>query len=218
MKRNIVVIAVVLAALVAMIWAGVVNYKRRQQEDAKLKQLQTMVEASAPAANAPDAGASEMVVHPLEGKIAPAFTLKDTAGRKVSLSDYKGRAVIVDFWATWCAPCKVEIPWLEQFHNQYASQGLEILGVSEDDLDPDDKAKLASEKKQIADKAIQLKMNYPVLIDDASVSTPYGGIDGLPTTFFIDRDGKVVASTVGLTPRDEIEADIKKALGSGGQS
>jgi thiol-disulfide isomerase/thioredoxin len=217
-KRNIVVIAVVLAALVAMIWAGVVNYKRRQQEDAKLKQLQTMVEASAPAANAPDAGASEMVVHPLEGKIAPAFTLKDTAGRKVSLSDYKGRAVIVDFWATWCAPCKVEIPWLEQFHNQYASQGLEILGVSEDDLDPDDKAKLASEKKQIADKAIQLKMNYPVLIDDASVSTPYGGIDGLPTTFFIDRDGKVVASTVGLTPRDEIEADIKKALGSGGQS
>ncbi|MGC2546919.1 MAG: TlpA disulfide reductase family protein, partial [Silvibacterium sp.] len=148
----------------------------------------------------------------------PSFTLKDTSGHKVSLSDYKGKAVIVDFWATWCAPCKIEIPWLEQFHNQYASQGLEILGISEDDLDPEDKAKLLQEKQGIANKAAQLKINYPVLIDDASVSTPYGGIDGLPTTFFIDRSGKVVASTVGLASRDMIEADIKKALGSGGQS
>jgi peroxiredoxin len=95
---------------------------------------------------------------------------------------------------------------------------LEILGISEDNLDLDDKAKLLEEKKGIADKAEQLKINYPVLIDDTEVSTPYGGIDDLPTTFFIDRSGKVVASTVGLTPRDEIEANIKKALSSGGQS
>ena len=217
MKRNLVVILVVLAALGAMISAGVVNYRRRQQDRAKLEQLQAMIAASAPPANA--AGADpDIPENPLEGKIAPPFTLKDTAGRKVSLADYKGKAVIVDFWATWCAPCKVEIPWLEKFHDQYASQGLEILGVSEDDLDLKDKAKLLKEKQDIADKAVEMKINYPVLIDDAEVSTPYGGIDGLPTTFFIDRNGKVVASTVGLVPRDMIEADIKKALGGGGQS
>ncbi len=216
MKRNIVVIGVVVVALGLMIWAGVANYRQRREADAKLKQLQAMLAESAPPANAADEG--EIPENPLQGKIAPSFTLKDTTGHKVSLSDYKGKAVVVDFWATWCAPCKIEIPWLEQFHNQYAGQGLEILGISEDDLDPDDKAKLAEEKKDIADKAAQLKINYPVLIDDADVSTPYGGIDGLPTTFYINRDGKVVASTVGLAPRDEIEADIKKALGSGGQS
>lgn len=214
MKRNILVIVVVVAALGLMIWAGVVNYHRRQQEQSKLQQLQAMVAESAPATSA-DAAIPD---NPLQGQIAPPFTLKDTTGRKVSLADYKGKAVIVDFWATWCAPCKIEIPWLEQFHNQYAGQGLEILGVSEDNLDPDDKAKLAQEKKDIADKAAQMKINYPVLIDDASVSTPYGGIDGLPTTFFVDRSGKVVASTVGLAPRDTIEADIKKALSSGGKS
>lgn len=217
MKRNILVIVVVFGALVLMIWAGVMNYRRRQQEQAKLRQLQAMVAATTPPADATSAD-GDIPQNPLLGQTAPAFTLKDTTGRKVSLADYKGKAVIVDFWATWCAPCKVEIPWLEKFHDQYASQGLEILGVSEDDLDPDDRAKLLQEKKDIADKAAQMKINYPVLIDDASVSTPYGGIDGLPTTFFIDRTGKVVASTVGLAPRDTIEADIKKALGSGGKS
>ena len=217
MKRNTLVIVVVLVALGLMTWAGVANYRRHQQEQAKLRQLQAMLAASAPPAEGPDAD-GDIPENPLQGQMAPSFTLKDTSGHKVSLSDYKGKAVVVDFWATWCAPCKIEIPWLEQFHNQYASQGLEILGISEDDLDPDDKAKLLQEKQGIANKAAQLKINYPVLIDDASVSTPYGGIDGLPTTFFIDRSGKVVASTVGLASRDMIEADIKKALGSGGQS
>lgn len=219
MKRNIVVMVAAVAVLGVMIWAGVVNYRQRRREAAKLDQLQAMIAQSA---NGPstEEGAEDNGIpeNPLQGQMAPQFTLRDTSGKKVSLSDYKGKAVVLDFWATWCAPCKVEIPWLEQFHNQYAAQGLEILGVSEDDLDPDDKAKLSEEKKDIAAKAAQLKINYPVLIDDASVSTPYGGVEGLPTTFFIDRSGKVVASTVGLAPRDTIEADIKKALQTGGRS
>ena len=95
---------------------------------------------------------------------------------------------------------------------------MQILGVSEDNLNLEDKAVLAKEKKDITDKATEMKINYPVLFDDADVSTPYGGVDGLPTTFFIDRSGKVVASTVGLVSRDEIEANIKKALSSGAQS
>ena len=216
MKRNAVVIVAVVIAVGLMVWAGVLNYRHRQQQQAAVKQLQTMMTQATPPDAAADSGVFED--HPLQGKMAPNFTLKDTEGRKVSLSDYKGKAVVVDFWATWCAPCKIEIPWLEQFNKQYAGQGLQILGVSEDNLDLENKATLAKEKQDIADKAKQLKMSYPVLIDDANVSTPYGGVEGLPTTFFIDRSGKVVASTVGLVSRDEIEANIKKALGSGGKS
>jgi len=213
-KRNILVITVVLATLGIMIWAGVANYRRQQHEQSNLKRLQAMIEATEPqsAANQDD-GIDE---NPLQGKMAPNFTLTDTNGRKVSLADYKGKAVVVDFWATWCPPCKVEIPWLEQFNKQYSAQGLQVLGISEDDLNLDNKTELAKEKKQIADTATQLKITYPVLYDDANVSAPYGGVDGLPTTFFINRNGKIVASTVGLAPREQIEADIKKALSSGG--
>jgi peroxiredoxin len=229
-NRNALVLAVVVVALGLMVWAGIKNYQRRKQEEAKLKEMQAMLVQLAPAGSQPSdtqpAGAQPAgappaddapFANPLAGKAAPNFTLKDTSGKKVSLSSYRGKAIIIDFWATWCAPCKVEIPWLEKLHDQYAAQGLEILGVSEDDLDVDDKAKLLKEEQDIADSATKLHINYPVLIDDSHVDKPYGGIDALPTTFFVGRDGKVVAATVGLADRDEIEADIKKALGSGVQ-
>lgn len=218
MKRNHLVIVVLLITLGLMAWAGVTNYRRRKQEQAKLVQLlQTkIVQASpVPSSAAPD---DVPFKNPLADKQAPAFTLKDTTGKKVSLADYKGKAVVLDFWATWCAPCKIEIPWLTQLHDQYASQGLEVLGISEDDLDLDDKAALLKQKQEIADSAMKLHINYPVLIDDKEVSKPYGGIDALPTTFYVDRNGKVVAATIGLADRDEIEANIKKALGSGEQA
>lgn len=215
MKRNILVIVAVLATLGIMIWAGIANFKRQKQEQADLKRLQAMIESTQPQgpADQDDDGIEE---NPLQGQVAPNFTLPDTKGQKISLSDYKGKAVVLDFWATWCAPCKIEIPWLEQFNAQYSGQGLQIIGVSEDDLDLDNKAELLKEEQQITNKAAELKINYPVLFDVADVSTPYGGVDGLPTTFFINRSGKVVASTVGLASREEIEADIKKALSSGG--
>lgn len=219
MKRNVAVVVVVVVAVGLMVWAGVRNYRSRQEQQAKVHQLQAMMTAPADTpGDAASAGEEGFDMHPLVGKTAPNFTLKDTEGKKISLADYKGKAVVVDFWATWCAPCKIEIPWLEQFNNQYAGSGLQILGVSEDNLNLEDKATLAKEKKDITDKAAEMKINYPVLFDDANVSTPYGGVDGLPTTFFIDRSGKVVASTVGLVSRDEIEANIKKALSSGAQS
>ena len=223
MKRNVIVVAVVVLAIGLMAWAGIRNYQRRKQEEAKLKELQAMMVQPTPSAAAPAGTPSDgdvPMTSPLTGKIAPAFTLKDTSGNKVSLASYRGKAVVVDFWATWCAPCKIEIPWLEKLHDQYAAQGLEILGVSEDDLDLDDKAKLLKEKQDIADSATRLHINYPVLIDDSHIDKTYGGADGidaLPTTFFVGRDGKVVATTIGLADRDEIEADIKKALSASAQ-
>lgn len=218
MKRNVVVMVIVVVAVGLMVWAGVMNYRHRQEQQAKINQPRMILTTPDTSGDAASAGAEGFDMNPLVGKTAPNFTLKDTEGKPVSLADYKGKAVVLDFWATWCAPCKIEIPWLEQFNNQYAGKGLQILGVSEDNLDLEDKATLAKEKKDITQKAAELKINYPVLFDDANVSTPYGGVDGLPTTFFIDRNGKVVASTVGLVSRDEIEANIQKALSSGAQS
>ncbi len=205
MKRNSLVLLLILSSLALMFWAGWANFESRRQQAERLRAQHVTLQAQA----------AETFVSPLQGKPAPAFTLNDLSGKKVSLADYRGKAVLLNFWATWCAPCKVEIPWFIKLREQYASQGFEILGVSSDDLDKDDKAKLFTEKAEIAKFVEQQKMTYPVLLDADAISNPYGGVDSLPTSFFIDRNGTVVAQTVGLAPRDEIEADIRKALAGG---
>ncbi|HKO13636.1 MAG TPA: TlpA disulfide reductase family protein, partial [Acidobacteriaceae bacterium] len=113
---------------------------------------------------------------------------------------------------TWCGPCKVEIPWFEKLHDQYAKDGLEILGVSTDDLDRGDPAKLFTQKRDISDFVTKMHMNYPVLLSAEAVEDQYK-VDAMPTTFYIDKNGKIVASTIGLASRSEIEADIRKAIG-----
>ncbi len=203
MKRNHLVLLLIVASLALMFWAGWANFETRRQQAERAKAAHVALEPEA----------ENAYVSPLQGKPAPNFTLNDLTGNKVSLADYKGKAVLLNFWATWCAPCKVEIPWFLKLREQYAGQGFEIVGVSSDDLDKDDKAKLFEQKAEIAKFVEQQKMTYPILIDGEAISNPYGGVDSLPTSFFIDRQGTVVAQTVGLVPRDEIEADIKKALG-----
>ena len=161
-----------------------------------------------------DSGANIPDQQPLLGQQAPNFTLVDLHGKKVSLADYRGKAVVVDFWATWCGPCRMEIPWLEQFKKKYASKGLAVLGVATDPIDTNsDESNVHS---TVAGFASRHHMNYPILMATLPVVNNYGGIDAIPTTFFINRSGRVVASTVGLAPREDIEADIQKALGNGG--
>jgi cytochrome c biogenesis protein CcmG/thiol:disulfide interchange protein DsbE len=207
-KRNTLVITAVLFILAAFAWAAWANYEYRKQAAERLQ-------ASAPQGEiVPDAaGNSPLYLTPLQGKPAPEFALEDLSGKKVSLSSYKGKAVLLNFWATWCAPCKIETPWLIELRNQYAAQGFEILGISADDIDRDDPAKLSEEKQEIARFVQQMHMPYPVLIDGDSISKPYGGLDALPASFFVDRNGTVVAVQLGLTSKAEIEANIKKALG-----
>ena len=218
MIRRTVVIALVLAGFGLIIWAGVNNYHVRRAEKiaAATPPGQQLVLTPDGGIGTPiDNSADAMPPNPLLGKPAPGFQLVDIEGHKVSLASYKGRPVLVNFWATWCGPCKYEIPWLAELRSKYASQGFEILGVSSDQLDPDEKSKASEQKQAIAAAAEKLKINYPVLLGGDSISQQYGGVDMLPESFYIDRSGKVVAVITGAGSKDEAEADVKKAIGSG---
>lgn len=209
-KHNALVLGVVLVVLVMLAAAGWANWENRKH----LAALRAERANDAVLMADPTSGQATMV-SPLVGKTAANFTLTDIHGKKVSLADYKGKAVQLNFWATWCAPCKIETPWLVELEKQYGPQGFEILGVSFDDLDLDDKAKLATEEADIARSAGQLHIPYPVLLDGDAIGKAYGDPEVFPTSFFIDRKGTIVASTEGLTSESELENDIRKALGTG---
>jgi thiol-disulfide isomerase/thioredoxin len=131
---------------------------------------------------------------------APDFTLESLEGRNMRLSDFRGKAVLLNFWATWCSPCKIEMPWFIELQNEYASQGLQIVGVAMDDSSREDIAKFA------------MGVNYPVLIGKEAVGDAYGGVPALPESFFIGRDGKIVDKIIGLRGKGDIEDAIRKAL------
>src|ERR1700737_5283240 len=141
----------------------------------------------------------------MKGMEAPDFTLQTLEGKTVHLSDFRGKGVLLNFWATWCQPCKIEMPWFAELQKQYGPQGLQIVGVAMDDAGP----------KEISKFAHDLGVNYPILLGEESVGDAYGGLPFLPATFYIGRDGKVVDKVYGLKGRGEIEDSIKKALASG---
>src|SRR5438094_8956212 len=138
----------------------------------------------------------------IKGQVAPDFTLESLDGKPVSLSDFRGKAVLVNFWATWCQPCKIEMPWFEEMQQQYGPNGFQVLGIAMDDASKEDIAKFAKE----------MGVNYPILIGKEAVGDAYGGVSFMPQTFFIGRDGKVVDKILGLKGKGEIEDAIKKAL------
>ena len=210
MKRNSIVLTVVLFILAVFAWAGWANYEYRKQAGERL-----LASAAKGELVPSPTGGMPQYITPLMGKPAPAFALEDLTGRKVSLASYKGKALLINFWATWCAPCKIETPWLVDLRNRYAPQGFEIIAVSADDIDLNDPQKLSGEKKEIASFVEKMHMTYPVLIDGDAISQPYGGLDELPASFFVDRNGNVVAAQLGLTSKDDIEANIRKALDAG---
>ncbi|MGB9416684.1 MAG: TlpA disulfide reductase family protein [Acidobacteriaceae bacterium] len=203
MKRNLIVILVVVVALGLMAWSGYQNLQRRR---AALKGQPHVTVLDQSNQTVQQDVASDEGLPNLRGKKAPPFTLKTQDGRKVSLADYKGKAVLVNFWATWCVPCKLEMPWFVDLEKQYASQGFEILGVNEDD---------EKDHGEIDKFAKKIGVNYPILLGNDAISKAYGGIEVLPTSFYVGRDGKVVEEAAGLISRDEIEANIRKAMAAG---
>ena len=140
--------------------------------------------------------------HLTEATLAPDFTLESLDGKSVRLSDLLGKAVLLNFWSTWCTPCKIEMPWFVEMQRQYGAQGLQIVGVAMDDASKEDIAKFAKD----------MGVNYPILIGKEAVGDEYGGVPALPETFFIGRDGKIVDKILGLKGKGDIEEDIKRAL------
>ncbi len=131
------------------------------------------------------------------------FTLRDVDGDEVRLAELKGNVILLNFWATWCGPCKIEIPWFVEFQRRYRDDGLVVLGLSVDDT-----------PEQIRPFAAQLQVNYPMLVglgrDDFLEA--YGPVWGLPVTFFIDRDGTLCRTHMGIATREAFERDIERLL------
>jgi len=133
---------------------------------------------------------------------APDFSLSDSAGTPIHLSAYKGKVVLLDFWATWCTGCKIEIPWYVEFQDKYKSSGLSAIGVSMDD----------DGWKSVKPWLAEHKLNYPIVIGSPDMAKLYGGIPSMPVTLLIDRNGKVADWHVGMVDKGAFEGEIQTLL------
>ncbi|MGC1964957.1 MAG: TlpA disulfide reductase family protein, partial [Candidatus Acidiferrales bacterium] len=138
----------------------------------------------------------------LVGKAAPAFTVKTLDGHTISLAGYRGKALLVNFWATWCGECLLEMPRLAQLRQEYAGQGFEVLGVLTDDASPE-KVRTILRKNGVS---------YPIALCNHATARKYGGLPYLPVSFYIGRDGKVVDEAAGAASKAEIESKIRETL------
>lgn len=189
MNRNVIVVLCVVIGITALLLVG----KR----------------ASKPPANqSADMAAPPSPGGPPVGSLAPDFTLRSLSDSKsVQLASLRNKAVLINFWATWCGPCKIEMPWLEDMQNKYGAQGFQILGIAMDDTSND---------KPIIDFARKMGVTYTILKGTDKVGDLYGGIEGLPISFFVDRSGKIVHKILGAPMKESILEDaIKQAMGPG---
>ena len=135
-------------------------------------------------------------------KQAPNFSLKDADGNAVNLADYRGKVVLINFWATWCGPCEAEIPWFIEFEKKYKDQGFAVLGVSMDD----------DGWKSVRPYVASHKINYRIMIGSEVVSQQFGAIESLPTSFMLDRAGRIASNHIGLVDKVDYQNEIVKLL------
>jgi thiol-disulfide isomerase/thioredoxin len=205
-RKAVVACGMIFVVFVVLV-AGMINHRKRQaaMQQSQVELLKTKNGADAESSAASVLGSPDPESD-LRGKLAPAFTLVDLSGKKVSLADYKGKPVVIDFWATYCAPCKLEMPWFEEFTSKYKDKGLVVLGIDQDDD--------AISKDSIAAAAKRTGVTYPILLQDKKIAHTYKLGDYLPQTFFVDKNGTVVDEVIGGRAKDEIEADVKKIAGA----
>lgn len=192
--------ALIVAVVGLLGWAGYFNLRKRRVEMQEKRDSQVTLTKDGAQMTTPESD-----LH-LKGKPAPDFKLKNVEGGTLSLAQLKGKPVLVNFWGTWCGPCQVEMPWFEEYLAKYKDQGLTIVGISDDENQP---------KEEILKVAKKAGVTYTLLYPDKEIFKKYGGVDVYPETFYISKDGTVVAETAGLHPKDEVEANIRKAIGGG---
>jgi peroxiredoxin len=195
LPRELLVLAILFVCFALILWSG---YQNRYARPA-MPLRPTPAAAAEPSLTQQ----TDAVTSPLRGKPAPGFALRDLAGHTVSLSDYRGKVVLINFWATWCAPCQVEMPWFIALQEKYAAQGFTVLGIDKDY--PEDVPKVPGFAKK-------MNLNYPVLYGNPRTWSEYGCCDYLPMSYYIDRAGTVRIATVGLGERDTMESYIRRLL------
>jgi thiol-disulfide isomerase/thioredoxin len=203
--RKVFLLLTMAAGIALVAWSGWQNWhqSRRAAQAQQAKRVDLIPDASSSATDPSEAES------PLRGKPAPAFTLVDVSGKKVSLSDFKGHPLVLNFWGTYCSPCKLEMPWLEEFSKKYASTGLEVVGVTYD-------SEVGA--KTITQNTEKLGVTYPILLSDPTIEKAYlSGTEVLPMSFYVDKAGTVIEVTAGLGPKDELEAKVKETIAAGAQ-
>jgi thiol-disulfide isomerase/thioredoxin len=189
------------AGFALIVWSGWQNLRQRERaaQSQQAARVDLIPDTPSPSADADNS--------PLRGKPAPAFTLLDLNGKKVSLSDFKGHPLVVNFWGTYCAPCKVEMPWLEEFSKKYATDGFEVVGVTYDS-----EVGVPTISKDVH----KLGVTYPILLSTPKAEKDYlSDSEVLPMSFYLDRTGKVIAVTAGLGAKDDLESMVKQTIAAG---
>jgi peroxiredoxin len=153
----------------------------------------------APTTSVPEAAQASAVQAPAP---APDFALPDAQGNEIKLSDLKGKVVLLNFWATWCAPCKIEMPWFVEFQRDYKDRGFAVVAVSLDE----------EGWEVVKPFAESLKLNFPVVVGDDELADKFGGIAALPTTFIINREGKIITQHTGLVSKGDYKDEIESLL------
>lgn len=201
MLRRSLLLLTMLAGVLLIAWSGWHNLRQNRS----ILQLQQEDRADlVPSSPAPSADATATELSPLRGKPAPAFALVDLNGHTVSLSDFKGRPLLINFWGTYCPPCKIEMPWLQDLSKKYASSGFAVVGITYD-----------SEvgKETIAKVAQKLGVTYPILLSDPKAEKDYlSNTEYLPMSFYVDRSGKVIDVTSGIGSENDLEAMVEKTI------
>jgi cytochrome c biogenesis protein CcmG/thiol:disulfide interchange protein DsbE len=155
--------------------------------------------------------AANSAANPKAAKPAPELTLKDLDGKDLSLTQYKGKVVLVNFWATWCEPCQVEIPWLIEMQQKYAAQGFTVLGIAMDEEGASVVTPWVKNERFDVNGA-KSQMNYPIVIGNDAAADKFGGLLGYPTSVLITRDGKIVKRITGIISPEEISKSIESQL------
>jgi thiol-disulfide isomerase/thioredoxin len=203
MIRRALLLFAIVAGISLVLWSGYRNLHDRRRA-AEMQQNQATLVPDAPEATSD----SPVTASPLRGKPAPAFTLVDLDGKKVSLSDFHGHPLVVNFWGTYCGPCKFEMPWLEEFSHKYAAEGFKVVGVTYD-------AEVGT--PLISKDVHKLGVTYPILLSNSKAEKDYlSDSEVLPMSFYVDKTGKVIEVTSGLGSKQQLESIVKETIAAGG--